>query len=179
MSEKYRGLDNRNLRLLNISDAELVFQRHRKFIWVVQKAKNLLEAAKKLKLTRRQIINKSNMLRSKGVPLKTFHRNFTKMPDEQVQSLSLLATQLLTPAFDYEKFVRLWQTKGPDSIQAEFNLPRHKASWIACWLRTRCNINLKLWQPRLDKKKLQRIADETATASGSNIPPHKPPRPPK
>lgn len=179
MTAKYKGLDNRNLRLLNISDAELSFQKHRQFIWIWSKSKSLTQAARKLRLTSKQASVKAGFIRRLGVPLKTFNSSWKKISEQTIHALSLIAEELNTPPMDYEKFVRLWQTVGPGAVMAEFNINRNRVTWICSWLRTRCKINLKIYRPRLDKKALRRIADETLISSSPKVPPHKQPSSPE
>lgn len=172
MREKYKGLDNRNLRLLNQSDAELTFQRYRKIIWIIQKSETLEAAAKKLKLTTRQVSNISTKIRRGGVPLKTFNKAWEALPKEKIPLLRRVAEETAKPPVDYEKFVRLWNTTGPVATAKVMCMTRDQARYISSWLYTRCGIKLNRYHNRIKKELLQRIANETAT-SFAPIPPHR------
>lgn len=192
MTTKYKGLDNRNLRLLNQSDTELLFQKYKKQIWVIQKSSSGTEAARKLKMNERQLKNLSWRLRKQGIPVKMFQRSFSRLPREKIKSLASIATYLAPKPFDHEAFVRLWQTGGPAAVKKEFGLNKNMACQISFFFRKQ-GVDLYNYQGlsrggksfhrrKLSKEErttLQRIAQETATASGSNIPPHKPTPPPE
>ncbi len=172
MKPTYKGLDNRNLRLLSQSDAELVFQKYKKFIWIFQKSKDLADAARRLSMNRRQVANRASLLRRAGIPLKVFNKQWELIPTEKIKELAILASGISSPVINYEKFVRLWQSKGPRGVQKEFGINRYKASYLASWLRKKCDIPLANYHTAVDRKRLQQIADETATSS-SPIPPHR------
>lgn len=155
---KYKGLDNRDLRLLNQSNEELLFQKYRTFIIRFQKAPTLAVAANKLKLRKSQVLAKASFLRRKGIALKRFHCHRQELFSTDVlQKLATLAKELRPPELNHEHFVRLWQTVGPGETAKAFGFTYNKAIWICSNLRT-LGIPLRDYREKINVQALKKVA---------------------
>lgn len=144
-------MDNRDLRLLNLSDKDTFIAKHYQFIKTWQTSKNPEECARKLKRSVSSCKSWAHLIRTKGIPLRKFkivaqdikelRRYFDTLPKAPDAMIQLKA------------FVKAWQeAETVEEVKKKFSLTTQAAAVKSKYIRNYFKIPLKYFRKEVKDK---------------------------